>query len=133
MFSDTSKPKHSLYDSSADTSLYHVSKILYGSPETSLSKYRHFYTLFGDLSHLIRNCWAKNFIGYNHTKFILSTICWLRKNSWNLKYLVVIMRNDLSWFDCIIYTNQKAFSAMHFVMRIVEMGNIYTKILPTRH
>jgi len=22
---------------------------------------------------------------------------------------------------------------MHFVMRIVEVGNIYTKILPTRH
>jgi len=49
------------------------------------------------------------------------------------KYLVVIMRSDLSRFYCIIYTLQKACSAIHFVMRIVKMGNKYTKALPTRH
>ena len=32
------------------------------------------------------------------------------------------MRSDLSSFYCIIYTVQKGFSAIYFVMRIVEMG-----------
>ena len=48
-------------------------KILNLSIETSLSKYRHLYTLFGDLSHLIRNGRANNFIGYSLTKLVLST------------------------------------------------------------
>jgi len=49
-------------------------KILYGSPESSLSKCSHLHTLFAYLRHLIRNGRAKNFIGYNLSKFILSTI-----------------------------------------------------------
>ena len=48
-------------------------KSLNGSIGTSLSKYRNLYTLFGNLSHLIRNGGANNFIGYSLTKLIHCT------------------------------------------------------------
>ena len=50
-------------------------EILYWLPEASLSRYRQFYTIFGDLSHLIRKGLGKNFVGYNVKEFILSTNC----------------------------------------------------------
>ena len=45
------------------------------------------------------------------------------------KYLGIIIRSDLSWADQVNYTVQKAWRALHFVMRIVKKGNKNTKIL----
>jgi len=45
------------------------------------------------------------------------------------KYLRIIIRNDLSWANQVIYTVQKAWRALHFVMRIVKNGNKNTKNL----
>ena len=45
------------------------------------------------------------------------------------KYLEIIVRSDLSWDDQVNYTVQKAWRALHFVMRIVKMGNKNTKSL----
>jgi len=39
------------------------------------------------------------------------------------KYLEIIIRNNLSWVDQVNYTLQKAWRALHFVMRIVKKGN----------
>jgi hypothetical protein len=38
------------------------------------------------------------------------------------KYLGIIIRSDLSWVDQVNYTVQKAWRALHFVMRIVING-----------
>ena len=38
------------------------------------------------------------------------------------KYLGIIIRSDLSWADQVNYTVQKAWRALHFVMRIVKKG-----------
>jgi len=43
------------------------------------------------------------------------------------KYLGIIIRSDLSWADQVNYTVQKAWRALHFVMRIVKRGNKNTK------
>jgi len=43
------------------------------------------------------------------------------------KYLGIIIRSDLSWADQVNYTVQKAWRALHFVMRIVKKGNKNTK------
>jgi len=45
------------------------------------------------------------------------------------KYLGIMIRSDLSWVDRVNYTVQKAWRALHFVMRIVKMGNKNTKSL----
>jgi len=45
------------------------------------------------------------------------------------KYLGIIIRSDLSWADQVNYTVQKAWRALHFVMRVVKTGNKNTKIL----
>jgi len=45
------------------------------------------------------------------------------------KYLGIIIRNDLSWHDQVNHTVQKAWRALHFVMRIVKKGNKNTKRL----
>ena len=45
------------------------------------------------------------------------------------KYLGIIIRSDLSWADQVNYTVQKAWRALHFVMRIVKRGNKNTKSL----
>ena len=45
------------------------------------------------------------------------------------KYLGVIIRSDLSWDDQENFTVQKAWRALHFVMRIVKKGNKNTKSL----
>jgi hypothetical protein len=45
------------------------------------------------------------------------------------KYLGITIRCDLSWADLVNYTVQKAWRALHFVMRIVKRGNKNTKSL----
>ena len=44
------------------------------------------------------------------------------------KYLGIIIRSDLSWADQVNFTVQKAWRALHFVMRIVKNGNKNTII-----
>jgi len=39
------------------------------------------------------------------------------------KYLGIVLRNDLRWADQVNNTVQKAWKALHFVMRIVKKGN----------
>jgi hypothetical protein len=39
------------------------------------------------------------------------------------------MRSDLSWADQVNYTVQKAWKALHFVMRFLKKGNVNTKSL----
>jgi hypothetical protein len=39
------------------------------------------------------------------------------------------MRSDLSWADQVNYTVQKAWKALHFIMRILKKGNKNTKSL----
>ena len=43
------------------------------------------------------------------------------------KYLRIIIRSDLSLTDQVNCTVQKAWRALHFVMRIVKKGNKNTK------
>jgi len=43
------------------------------------------------------------------------------------KYLGIIIRSDLSLTDQVNCTVQKAWRALHFVMRIVKKGNKNTK------
>ena len=43
------------------------------------------------------------------------------------KYLGIIIRSDLSWADQVNRTVQKAWRALHFVMRVVKKGNKNTK------
>jgi len=45
------------------------------------------------------------------------------------KYLGIIIRSDLSWANQVNYTVQKAWKALHFVMRMVKRGNKNTKSL----
>jgi hypothetical protein len=45
------------------------------------------------------------------------------------KYLGIILRNDLSWADHVNYTVNKAWKALHFIMRILRKGNNNTKTL----
>jgi hypothetical protein len=39
------------------------------------------------------------------------------------KYLGIVIRSDLSWADQVNFTVQKAWRALHFVMRIVKRSN----------
>jgi hypothetical protein len=39
------------------------------------------------------------------------------------KYLGIIMLSDLSWADQVNYTVQKAWKALHFIMRVLKKGN----------
>src|SRR5215510_8546131 len=43
------------------------------------------------------------------------------------KYLGIIIRSDLSWADQVNHTVQKAWRALHFVMRVVKKENKNTK------
>jgi len=43
------------------------------------------------------------------------------------KYLGIILRNDLNWVGQVNYTAQKAWKALHFVMRVLITGNRNTK------
>ena len=43
------------------------------------------------------------------------------------KYLVKILRSYLNWVDQVNYTAQKAWKALHFVMRVLKKGNRNTK------
>ena len=43
------------------------------------------------------------------------------------KYLGIIIRSDLSWADQVNFKVQKAWRALHFLMRIVKKGNKNTK------
>ena len=38
------------------------------------------------------------------------------------KYLGIILRSDLSWADQVNYAVQKAWKAMHFIMRVLKNG-----------
>jgi hypothetical protein len=44
------------------------------------------------------------------------------------KYLGIILRSVLSWVDQVIYTAQKAWKALHFVMRVLKRGDRNTKV-----
>ena len=39
------------------------------------------------------------------------------------KYLGIIIRSDLNWADHVNYTPRKAWTTLHFIMRIVKKGN----------
>jgi hypothetical protein len=41
----------------------------------------------------------------------------------SLKYLGIIIRNDLNWADHVNYTLRKAWKALHFIMRILRKVN----------
>jgi len=43
------------------------------------------------------------------------------------KYLGIIIHSDLSWAEQVDHTVQKAWRALHFVMRVVKKGNKNTK------
>jgi len=45
------------------------------------------------------------------------------------KYLRINLRTDLNWVNQINYTAQKAWKALHFVMRVLKKGNGNTKNL----
>ena len=45
------------------------------------------------------------------------------------KYLIIILRSDLSWEDQVNYTVKKAWKSLHFTMRILKKGNGNTKNL----
>jgi hypothetical protein len=44
------------------------------------------------------------------------------------KYLGIIMRSALSWADQVNYVVQKAWKALHIIMRILKEGNKNTKV-----
>jgi len=45
------------------------------------------------------------------------------------KYLGIIFRSDLSWADHVNFMAEKAWEALHFIMRILKKGNSSTKSL----
>ena len=47
----------------------------------------------------------------------------------NFKYLGIIIRSYINWADRVNYTLRKAWKALHFIMRILKMGNNNTKLL----
>jgi len=47
----------------------------------------------------------------------------------NFKYLEKILRSYLNWVDQVNYTAQKAWEALHFVMRVLKKGNRNTESL----
>jgi len=49
------------------------------------------------------------------------------------KYLGIIICSDLSWAEHVDHMVQKAWRALHFVMRVVKKGNKNTKVLRTSH
>jgi hypothetical protein len=50
------------------------------------------------------------------------------KNS-GIGQLGIIFRSDLNWLDQVNYTKQKAWKALHFVMRVLNEGYRNTTIL----
>ena len=57
--------------------------------------------------------WVKNPLGYSlgDHKILEASSC---------KYLGIILQSDLNWVDQVNYTAQKAWKALHFVMRVLE-------------
>jgi len=47
----------------------------------------------------------------------------------SFKYLGIIIRRDLIWADQVNYTAQKAWKALHFIMRTFKKGNSNSKSL----
>jgi len=45
------------------------------------------------------------------------------------KYLGIILRSDLTWVDQVNFIVQKAWKALHFVVRVLKKGNRNTKRL----
>ena len=45
------------------------------------------------------------------------------------KYLGIILRSDLNWVNQVNYIVQKAWNALHFVLRVLRKGNGNTKLL----
>jgi len=45
------------------------------------------------------------------------------------KYLGIILSSDLNWTDHVNFTVKKACKALHFIVRILKMGNSSTKSL----
>jgi len=45
------------------------------------------------------------------------------------KYLGIILRSNLNWADHVNCTVKRAWKALHFIMRILKMGNGCTKSL----
>jgi len=48
------------------------------------------------------------------------------------KYLGITLRSDLYWVDLVNYIVQKAWKALHFLMRVLRKGNWNTKSLAYR-
>jgi len=46
------------------------------------------------------------------------------------KYLIIILRSDLSWDDQVNCIVQKAWKALHFIMRVLIKGNTGVLISP---
>jgi hypothetical protein len=46
----------------------------------------------------------------------------------NCKYLGIILRSDLSWADQVNYTVKKAWTALHFIMRILKKERVTLKV-----
>ena len=71
---------------------------------------------------------AAIFLNYVHTlKITQASSC--RKRA-SCKYLGIILQSDLYWVDQANYRAQKAWKALHFVMRVLnKKGNRYTKNL----
>jgi hypothetical protein len=67
-------------------------------------------------------------IAHTHYLPFSDSACAAVKTS-SCKYLGIIIRNDLSWADQVNYTVQKAWKALHFVMRVLKKGNSNTKSL----
>jgi len=65
--------------------------------------------------------WVKNSLGYSlgDQKIPERSSC---------KYLRIILRSDLNWMDQVNYRAQKAWKALHFVMRVVKKGNRNKKV-----
>jgi hypothetical protein len=61
-------------------------------------------------------------LGYSlcHQKILEMSSC---------KYLGIIIRSDLNWVNQVNYMVQKAWKALHFVMRVLKRGNRNTKSL----
>ena len=66
--------------------------------------------------------WVKNPLGYSlgDQKFPEASSC---------KYLGIILRSDLNWVDQVNCIVEKAWKALHFVMRLLKKGNRNTKRL----
>jgi len=65
---------------------------------------------------------VKNPLGYSlgDQKILKASSC---------KYSGIILQSNLNWVDQVNYTAQKAWKALHFVIRVLKKGNRHTKSL----